>query len=59
MISKTSYENYSFNFEEKNWFGDVDLAGKLNYADLCQSSFNAFFLQEIYNDFISMNKNRQ
>ena len=35
MMPKTSYYDLSFNFEEENMmFGDLDLAGKLNYADL-------------------------
>ena len=36
MMPKTSYYYLSFNFGKKR-FGDVDLAGKLNNADLCMA----------------------
>ena len=36
VMPKTSYYNLSFNFVKKKRFGDVDLAGKLNNADLCR-----------------------
>ena len=35
MTPKTSYYYLSFNFGGKKRFGDIDLAGKLNNADLC------------------------